>query len=641
MCGIAGYLGQVERSHDPEALLRAMGDAIFARGPDDEGTYVDRASGLGLVHRRLAIIDRSAAGHQPMVSASGQFVVIYNGEIYNHLALRTALEADCLAPNWNGHSDTETLLAAIEAWGLPEALKRSRGMFALALWDRRTRTLRLARDRMGEKPLYVGRLGGMYLFGSDLSALARHPAFEPKIDRTALAHYLRLGYVPAPFSIYQGIGKVSPGTILTIADGAEPTSETYWSFLEQARLGAQDRFQGSPEDAVERLDKLLGDAVERQMLADVPLGAFLSGGIDSSLIVSLMQRRSHHPVQTFTIGFKDPAFNEAAHAHDVARHLGTDHTELILSPEDAIDVVSKLPAIYSEPFADVSQIPTYLISSMARRHVTVALSGDAGDELFGGYNRYLITARNWNWLSRIPAPLRAASGRLACRVPASAWDRLGAMLPGRNMPGRLSDKVHKAARVMSAESSDGLYLELIARANGLASLVIGEHGANHQVLAETPGLEGVERMMALDAIGYLPDDVLVKVDRAAMAVSLETRVPMLDDQVISFALSLSLTHKLRGGRSKWILRELLKRYVPPGLTERPKMGFAVPIGTWLRGPLKEWAEALLDETDMRQLGYLDTKSVHAIWMRHKSGREDLSQILWNILSFQNWLKAAA
>lgn len=638
MCGIAGYFGRFQHPHDAPAVLQAMGDAIARRGPDDHGVWVNATFGLGFVHRRLAIVDLSAAGHQPMTSASGQFVLVYNGEIYNHQALRASLEAEGKAPAWRGQSDTETLLAAIEAWGLVTALQRSTGMFALALWDHQARSLQLARDRVGEKPLYAGWQDGMFLFGSDLEALRQHPAFSPEIDRVALGQFLRLGYVPAPLSIYRNIGKVAPGTIMTI-DMKGASSQTYWSFLGAAQAGARERFEGSGDEAVTRLATLLGDAVERQMLADVPLGAFLSGGIDSSLIVSLMQSRSVRPVRSFTIGFDDPAFNEATHAKDIARHLGTDHTELILTAQDALRVVDMLPGIYSEPFADVSQIPTYLVAAMARTHVTVALSGDAGDELFAGYNRYVMTDRTWGRLSQIPAPLRKVAGGLARTVPAAVWDGIGGFMPGIKGPGRLSDKIHKAARVIGSGSIDGLYRELIARDSGLPSLVAGGAQIEELALPDTPDHVGVERMMIFDSQGYLPDNVLVKVDRAAMAVSLETRVPMLDHAVVSFALSLPMDYKLRGKRSKWVLRALLERYVPPAMTERPKMGFAVPIGNWLRGPLKGWAEELLNEVALQQQGYLNPVAVRSIWECHQGGREDLSQVLWHILSFQNWLRA--
>lgn len=639
MCGIAGYFGRWNGPHDAPAVLQAMGDAITGRGPDDHGAWVNKSANLGFVHRRLAIVDLSAAGHQPMTSTSGQFVLVYNGEIYNHQALRASLEAEGKAPAWRGQSDTETLLAAIEAWGLVTALQRSMGMFALALWNHQAQSLQLARDRIGEKPLYAGWQDGMFLFGSDLAALRQHPSFSPEIDRVALRQFLRLGYVPAPLSIYKNIGKVTAGTIMTIDMNGETSSKTYWSLLATAQVGAEERFKGSGEEAVMRLNSLLGDAVERQMLADVPVGAFLSGGIDSSLIVSLMQSRSARPVRSFTIGFEDPAFNEATHAKDIARHLGTEHSELMVTAQDALGVIDMLPAIYSEPFADISQIPTYLVAAMARAHVTVALSGDAGDELFAGYNRYALTDRTWGRLSCIPTPLRKGAGALAGSIPAAIWDGLGTFMPGSKGPGRLSDKIHKAARVIGSGSSDELYRELIARDSGLPSLMAGGARIEELALVDTPDHAGVERMMILDALGYLPDNVLVKVDRAAMAVSLETRVPMLDPGVVSFALSLPMEYKLRGGRSKWVLRALLEQYVPPKLTERPKMGFAVPIGKWLRGPLKEWAEELIEEASLQQQGYLNPVAVRSVWERHQGGREDLSQILWHILIFQSWLKA--
>jgi asparagine synthase (glutamine-hydrolysing) len=650
MCGIAGFIGGRfdHGGQGARAVLARMTGAIAYRGPDSAGAWLEPEDKVALGHRRLAILDLSPAGEQPMTSPSGRFVTVYNGEIYNHLELRERLPGP-----WRGHSDTETLLAAIEAWGVEEALKQCAGMFALALWDREEKALILARDRLGEKPLYYGWQGSgadaAFLFGSELKALARHPAFRREIDRQALALFARLNYVPAPHSIYAGIAKLPPGTFLTLRAGEKtPAIATYWSAAEVAAAGAAAPLDIGPEEAVDELERVLSRAVGQQMMADVPLGAFLSGGVDSSTIVALMQAQSSRPVKSFSIGFHDPAYNEAEHAAAVARHLGTDHEELYIQPEDALAVIPSLPAIYDEPFADASQVPTLLVSRLARRQVTVALSGDGGDELFAGYNRYRLAARNWGRISKLPRPLRRALAQGLVALSPGQWNRVaGAVSPILPASLRLAlpgEKVHKAARGLASGSADELYRGLVSSWSDPGEIVIG--GAEpptlgQDVLARLDGLGTCERMMALDMLTYLPDDILAKVDRAAMSVSLETRVPLLDHRVVEYAWRLPLDLKLRGGESKWVLRQLLYRHVPRALIERPKMGFGIPIHTWLRGPLKGWAEELLDERRLAGEGYFRPGPIRAAWDAHQSGRVDMQYQLWAILMFQSWLEGQA
>jgi asparagine synthase (glutamine-hydrolysing) len=653
MCGIAGFLGgRWPGPADTAAILARMSHNLRHRGPDRSAMWIGEQDRIGFAHDRLAIIDLSAAGDQPMHSHSGRFVIIYNGEIYNHSDIRDELAASGGACNWSGHSDTETLLAAIEAWGVRGALERATGMFAFALWDRHEKALTLARDRLGEKPLYYGRQGGCdapFLFGSELKALAEHPAFERDIDRQALTLLLRYGYIPAPFSIYRGIAKLPAGAILTLhQDAADPVIEHYWSGAAVAEAGLADPLRLDDETAIDRLEQLLERAVGGQMIADVPLGAFLSGGVDSSTIVAVMQKLSARPVRTFTIGFREKGFDEAAHAKAVARHLGTDHTELYVTPDEARAVIPKLPAIYDEPFADASQIPTHLVSALARRHVTVALSGDAGDELFGGYNRYLLTNALWGKIARVPRPLRTVAARALTTISPSAWTRFGeaasGLLPKLAQVDRLGDKVHKGSPLLGSANVAELYGGMLSLWRDPAAVVIGAREPPSQATGAVPALEGlgsVERMMALDLLGYLPDDILVKVDRAAMAVSLETRVPFLDHALVEFAWRLPFELKVRGGETKWILRQLLYRHVPRALIERPKMGFGVPIGKWLRGPLRDWAEALLDERRLHDEGYFRPEPIRRMWDAHLSGSLNEQYRLWPILMFQSWLEANA
>jgi len=621
-----------------------MARSIRHRGPDHSAVWLDVESRVGLAHNRLAIIDVSPAGNQPMHSHSGRYVIVYNGEIYNHQELRKQLEDEGQAPNWAGRSDTETLLASVEAWGLRKALEHSVGMFAFALWDRRERDLILARDRIGEKPLYYGRqtARGPFLFGSELKALAQHPQFEPDIDREALALYLRFSYVPTPHSIYRGISKLRPGCFLTFSEGAgEPLIEEYWSAQAVAEAGAADRLQASPEECTDELEELLTRAVGQQMIADVPLGAFLSGGIDSSTVVALMQKQSSRPVKTFSIGFAEERFDEAKYAKAVARHLGTDHTELYVTPDEAMAVLPRLPSMYDEPFADSSQIPTHLVSALARRHVTVSLSGDAGDELFGGYNRYGLASALWRRLRLVPRPLRSAAAAALGAMPPALWNAAAAALPGLAHIRDAGAKIHQRAPLFASGSLMELYGGIVSQWPEPNALVIGVTEAPSLATSSAPLLRNLnpfEQMMAADTVTYLPDDILVKLDRASMAVSLETRVPLLDHRVVEFAWRVPFEYKVRDGHTKWLLRQVLYRHVPRELIERPKMGFGVPIAEWLRGPLRDWAEELLSESRLEDQGYLRPKPIRRMWQSHFAGTVGGDARLWTVLMFQSWLE---
>jgi asparagine synthase (glutamine-hydrolysing) len=652
MCGLTGFWQPGGcRAEEAQAIIRRMADTLIHRGPDDAGVWLDEPAGFALGHRRLAILDLSPAGHQPMVSASGRFVIAFNGEIYNHLALRYELaKVGAGGTAWRGHSDTETLLAAIEAWGVEATLKKAVGMFALALWDRETRTLTLARDRMGEKPLYYGWQGGVFLFGSELKALRAHPAFAGEIDRDALALYLRHNYVPAPFSIYRGICKLPPSTYLHVSERdvqarALPAPQPYWSVHQAVQDGQSHPFTGSDAEALQSLDGLLRQSIRGQMLADVPLGAFLSGGVDSSTVVALMQVQASRPVKTFTIGFHEQDYNEAEHAHAVAAHLGCEHTELYVTAEQAMAVIPRLPALYDEPFADSSQIPTFLVAQLAREHVTVSLSGDGGDELFGGYNRYFWIRRIWDRLGCIPLSIRRALAAFLVAPSPQTWNRVfrafKPLLPQRLQVSLAGDKVHKLAELVMLDSPEAVYRYLVSHWKHPAEeLVIGasEPETILQRPQDWPALASLEeRMMYLDQMTYLPDDILVKVDRAAMGVSLETRVPLLDHRVVEFAWRLPLHMKIRNGQGKWLLRQVLYQYVPHTLIERPKMGFGVPLDRWLRGPLKAWAEDLLSETRLKREGFFHPAPIREKWAEHFSGRRNWAYYLWDVLMFQAWL----
>lgn len=640
MCGLAGFIDEsgFAKPESWPALLAAMCGAIRHRGPDDEGQFVDTAAGLGFAFRRLSIIDLSPAGHQPMESRDGRFVLMFNGEVYNFVELRAELVAKGHA--FRGHSDTEVMLAAFTEWGVAAATARFNGMFAYALWDRANRALHLVRDRLGEKPLYYGWSNGVLLFGSELKAMRVHPAFDGTVDRGALALFLRFGHIDHPHSIHERFRKVPPATIVTIRAG-RAESLAYWSLREIAERGETAPFEGDVEDALDELEALLSDSVRLRMIADVPLGAFLSGGIDSSLIVSLMQRLSSRPVRTFTIGFSEQAYNEADHARSVAAHLGTEHTEAIASPEDAMAVIPLLPAIYDEPCGDPSAIPTYLVSRLARQSVTVSLSGDAGDELFGGYNRYISGSSWWRRTRLLPRGVRRAAARGIELLSVDQWQR-SFSAAARALPRRLrylsaGEKIHKLARVLRADDVEGAYTSLVRHWENVPDLTTADDGV-------PAALDAVQlsdfacRAMYRDMVSYLPSDILVKLDRATMAVSLEGRVPFLDPRVIELAWRLPLRWKVRGNEGKWILRRLLYRHVPERLVNRPKAGFGVPLDRWLRGPLRPWAEALLDEARLRREGFINPVPVRSRWRELLAGRGMWQFDLWNVLMFQAWLE---
>lgn len=642
MCGLVGVFNH--RGHDVSALLSEMIHAIRYRGPDDSGVWCDPSIGFGLGHARLSILDLSSAGHQPMLSASGRYILVFNGEIYNHLEIREQLGR----LSWRGHSDTETLLAAFETWGVQKTLQISVGMFALALWDRTEQRLILARDRMGEKPLYYGWIKDTFVFASELKALEVYPGWKKQIDRAALACFMRLAYVPVPHSIYVGIRKLLPGTYAMLSSahpvGYWPEPQTYWSSV--AVVGQDRQSQWTEEVATEELSRLLRMAIRGQMAADVPLGAFLSGGVDSSTVVALMQAQSSRSVKTFSIGFLEDDYNEAPYAKAVANHLGTEHTELYVSSTDAQAVIPSLPSIYDEPFADVSAIPMYLVSMLAKQSVTVVLSGDGGDESFGGYNRYFWGPRLWSGLANIPLFMRSTMARAMTAISPEQWDVLGKLLRAGLSPrlslSALGDKVHKLAGIIDSESQDEFSWRLISQQHDQNSVVIGAQESMTWAESQSKLLMNEDfssKMMFRDLVGYLTDDILVKLDRASMAASLETRVPFLDQRIVEFAWTLPLSMKIRSAREgKWLLRRVLYRHVPKQLIERPKMGFGVPLDSWLRNDLREWAESLLDESRLRREGYLHPAPIRRKWSEHLSGSRNWQYFLWNVLMFQAWLE---
>ena len=640
MCGIAGFWTSKPRVSLLETA-REMAEAIRHRGPDDRGEWVDPAAGLALAHRRLSILDLSPQGHQPMLSANGRYVIVFNGEVFNYAQLRQDLPEQA----WKGHSDTEVMLACFEHWGIEASVRRFIGMFAFAVWDRRERSLYLVRDRLGIKPLYYGWLQGEFLFGSELKALGAYPHFEATVDRAALALLMRHNYIPHPYSIYKDVKKLPPGTILKV-DSPQQASEprAFWSAREIAEYGIQNPISPDPEAAAEQLEELLRDAVKLRILADVPVGAFLSGGVDSSTVVALMQSMSTRPVRTFSIGFEETGYNEAPHAAAVAQHLGTDHTELYVSPADAQAVIPKLPHVYDEPFADSSQIPTYLVSRLARQCVTVALSGDGGDELFAGYPRYTIAAKIALSLRRVPRLPRGIVAQSLQLLSAETWDRIlrfaAPVVPEKLLARRPGEQIHRLANLLKTKSADAVYLSTVSHWDQPARLVpdaieypTALTDRTRQIAAPDP----ISRMMFTDLISYLPDDILTKVDRASMAVSLEARVPLLDHRVVEYAWRVPLSLKLRNGTEKWLLRRVLYKYVPPRLVERPKMGFGIPIGAWLRGALRDWAEDLLHPSRLRQEGFFEPVLVRRIWSEHLSGVRNWQYQLWNVLMFQAWL----
>ena len=652
MCGFAGFLSYANYTReDMESRAESMAFALRDRGPDDRGIWLDPLNGIALSHRRLSIVDLSQSGHQPMRSKGGRFVIAFNGEIYNHAELRLQLEANSLIKfSWVGRSDTEVLLAGFEAWGIKETLEKLVGMFAFGLWDSHANILYLGRDRVGEKPLYYGwqnsYRGRTFFFGSELKALKANNAFIPNISRYALDLFTRHGYIPSPDSIYEDIYKLEPGTFLAVSL-ADPIVKIspYWSAISVANGGLMAPFDGNKEAAVDALDFLLNRAVGQQMIADVPVGAFLSGGTDSSMISALMQAQASNPIKTFTIGFDEQDYSEAKHAAAIAKFLGTDHTELVVSPKIALEAITALPTVYCEPFADSSQIPTLLLAQLTSNSVSVVLSGDGGDELFCGYNRYVLSHKIWGLISRGNPTLRAFIARQIIDIAPEKWDllngRLKHLLPERFHYKNIGDKLHKAAEILNSATWQDMYLSFTSHWRGADALVIG--GGNditklHNQSNFSTNLDFVDRMMLLDLLTYLPDDILTKVDRACMKFSLEGRMPFLDHRIIEFAWSLPQEYKLNKGVGKWVVKKLLERYLPKGLTDRPKMGFGVPIADWLRGPLRPWAENLLDESRLLREGYFHPTPIRKKWLEHLSGKRNWQHQLWNVLMFQAWLE---
>lgn len=649
MCGLNGFFN-AQLSASAHAVIEQMNAAIHHRGPDVGDSWLDESVGIVIGHRRLAVQDLSPAGAQPMLSVCSRYVLAFNGEIYNHLKLREQLMKEGQSTAWRGHSDTETMLACFVAWGIEKTLQAMVGMFAIVLWDRQQNVLTLAKDRMGEKPLYWGWQDQSLYFGSELKGLKAHPAFKADINRDAITLLLRHNCIPAPHSIYQGIEKLLPGCWLQLPL-AEPEKakmvrpQAYWRFNDIVEAGLSNPFSGTPEQAIDALESALMESIGGQMQADVPLGAFLSGGIDSSAVVALMQAQSSRPVKTFTIGFDDAGYNEATHAKAVAKHIGTEHTELYMRPEDALSVIPKLSSMYCEPFADSSQIPTFLVSQLARQHVTVALSGDGGDELFGGYNRYLMAQKIWSKSRKLPKPVRQLAAAGLTALAPKNWDMLfnalSPVLPEKLRLRTPGDKAHKLAGVLNIDSEQAFYHKLTSHWQNTAELVIGAQEPQTLITNPNcwPNTDSFEHaMMAMDAQTYMADDILVKVDRAAMANSLETRVPMLDHRIAELAWRMPLDYKIRNGEGKWLLKQVLFRHVPRELIERPKMGFAIPLHDWLRGPLRDWAEALLDESLLQQQGYFHPAPIRAMWNEHLSGRLNHQHHLWGVLMFQAWLE---
>ena len=644
MCGFVGVMSR-NKTMLSKNMITSMTDSIRHRGPDDSGFWSNETTGISLGHRRLSILDLSSTGHQPMHSPSNRYVLVFNGEIYNHLEIRAQLYKH----TWIGKSDTETLLIAIEKWGVHKAIRICVGMFSFAIWDNNKEELILGRDRMGEKPIYYGwqskNNNSCFLFGSELKALKNHPSFLPKINRQSLSLYMQYSYVPTPYSIYQNIFKLKPGHLLRVSlDRHKPTIEPYWLFLDIAKSSNVSKLYEEENNIVDRLETLLKSVLTQQIVADVPVGAFLSGGVDSTTITALMQSQSNIPINTFTIGFNEQIYNEAIQAKSIASHLGTNHNELYVTPQQALDVIPDLPSIYCEPFADSSQIPTFLLSRLAREKVTVALSGDAGDELFGGYNRYVLTKEFWGKLSNVPFWARSFLSSAITSLSPNAWNNVGnsilSLAPKSLQLNNIGEKIHKAAKVMTSKQFDDLYLNLVTHCNPeeIVKEVYEQKILLNYKQSDFTLFDDVQKMMILDTMTYLPDDILVKLDRASMAVSLESRIPFLDHRVVDFAWRIPQSMKINKGISKWILKEILYKHVPKKLLERPKMGFAIPIDSWLRGPLRDWAESLLDENRLKQDGFFHSKPVRNKWQEHLSGRKNWQHFLWNILMFQSWLE---
>jgi asparagine synthase (glutamine-hydrolysing) len=631
-----------------QETVRRMADAISLRGPDDAGEWSDPNAGVALSHRRLSIIDLSQAGHQPMISPSGRYVIVYNGEIYNHNELLGTLEASYGRLSLRGHSDTEVMLNCFEAWGIEASVPLFNGMFAFAVWDSLERTLWVARDRLGEKPLYYGwTRSGVLVFGSQLRALKAYPDFTGDIDRDAVAAYLRYNCIPAPHSIYRGVYKLNAACLGRFGDDCKTIMiSKYWNLKEVAVRGINEPFEGRDGDAIDELEQLLIDAVRIRTVSDVPLGVLLSGGIDSSLVAALAQHQLSEPVRTFSIGMQDRETDEAIYSRKIAQYLGTRHTELYISEQDALEVIPLLPSAYDEPFGDSSQIPTLLVARMARGHVTVALSGDGGDELFGGYNRYKWINKLWKALGWLPPGGRGDIARTILSIPTERWDEayrlVSPFVPNKHKQLTFGDKVHKLASVLCVNSPQDMYLRLCSHWTTPTDVVCRSHDlptVHTNPSAWLFGTDLMSQMMFLDTLTYLHDDILVKVDRAAMAVSLETRVPLLDHHLVAYSWRLPAKFKLRAGVSKWILRQILYRYVPRELMERPKSGFGIPLATWLRGPLREWGEDLLNRRRLTADGFFDVVVVHDMWQEHLSGKRNWAYHLWDLLMFQAWLSA--
>jgi asparagine synthase (glutamine-hydrolysing) len=653
MCGICGFIDCSGRNERGVGYLNRnvelMTESLIHRGPDDVGQWVDHINRIALGHRRLAIQDLSISGHQPMQSSSSRYILVFNGEIYNFKILK--IELIERGVTFRGNSDTEVLLACFEEWGIERSLKKIVGMFALALWDKADNVLTMARDRLGEKPLYYGWQGRTFMFGSELKALKENPDWNGEIDRNALQLFMRYSYIPAPHSIYVGIKKLLPGTFVQYhfnegqcKIGNMPEPRVFWSGKEVAEAGVSSLFHYTEKQAVDALEILLGETIQEKIISDVPFGAFLSGGIDSSVVVSLMQANNAQTINTFTIGFHESSYDEAKYAKSIAAHLGTNHTELYVTPRLAMDVIPKLPILYDEPFSDSSQIPTFLVSEMTKQHVTVALSGDGGDELFGGYNRYFLGQALWENVSYVPSVVLQFLSRFITRVSPQMWDQLGRYFRKitPQLKNNAGDKLYKLAELLTVKTQDEMYQHFVSHWKYSEALIIGAQ-IPYKECTDTTSLTGlkefIEQMQLMDMLGYLPDDILTKVDRAAMGVSLETRTPFLDHRVVEFAWRIPLSMKIRNGQGKWILRQLLYKYIPKELIERPKMGFGVPIGSWLRGPLREWAESLLDESRLMNEGYLNPDPIRKKWVEHLSGKRNWQYHLWDVLMFQAWLEA--
>ena len=659
MCGIAGVFGH-NNSRNLAQVVETMAASLIHRGPDDEGVWVDADANFALGHRRLSILDLSMEGHQPMLSRDGRFVMGFNGEVYNHHLIRGELDRQEQI-GWRGHSDTEVILAAISAWGLERALSKFVGMFAIVLFDRAERRLHLIRDRMGEKPLYYGWCNSAFIFGSELKALKKYPAFAGEVDRDVLALYLRHMVVPAPFTIYQGVYKLQPGYMLsldfdkvsfdpkkTLTQNNLPENgiklSQWWSLRETVESGKASQFADETE-ALELLETRLRESIRWQSIADVPLGTFLSGGVDSSLITALMQSESISPIRTFTIGFQEKQYSEADHASTVARHLGTEHIELCVTAKDALGVVQRLPSLYDEPFADSSQLPTFLLCAQAREYMKVALSGDAGDELFGGYNRYFWVRKIWANISWLPHSTRRLFAKVIFLFPPNCWDKVYALIsriqPSSSHLAFAGQKLHNLAeRLVNIKSDDELFYSLISEWESPRNVVISacEPFTLFQKRNDWPELPDIEhRMMYLDAMTYLPDDIMVKVDRAAMGASLETRSPYMDHRIVELAWRMPLSMKIQNNQGKWPLRKILYKYVPRELIERPKQGFGVPLADWLRGPLRDWAENLISVERLKRDGYFFPEPIHSKWQEHLTGLKNWEHSLWPILMFQQWL----